>query len=190
MTVSNTWKCLRTFVRDLVRQVVARIEHREQHAVQQQAGIQGRAHALDRADQIRQAFERVVLGLHRYEHQVGGDQRIDRQDAERGGTVDEDEIVVSADRFDRLAQAQRAILGVDELDLDARQIATRRARRAGTATRWAARCRAARLRETAPGRAIAPSCGATRRRRSMRCLADPRRPAARAVRRRPSSQPG
>ena len=42
--------------------------------------------------QRRQALERVVLALHRDQHAVRGDQRVDRQHVERGRAVDEDDV--------------------------------------------------------------------------------------------------
>ena len=53
------------------------------------SAIGGRADLLDGRDQRRQALERVVLALHRDQHAVGCDQRIDRQHVERRRTVDE-----------------------------------------------------------------------------------------------------
>ena len=46
----------------------------------------------------RQPLERVVLGLHRHEHAVGGGERVDGQRAERRRAVEEDEVVLRGAR--------------------------------------------------------------------------------------------
>ena len=45
---------------------------------------------VDVVDQLVQALQRVVLALDRDQHLLRGDQRVDRQQAERGRAVDED----------------------------------------------------------------------------------------------------
>ena len=48
---------------NLIREVVARIEHRQNDAVDRQTRIQRRANLLDRLQKLRQTFEREELAL-------------------------------------------------------------------------------------------------------------------------------
>ena len=64
------------------------------------SGLSDGAHAPHRADEIGKPFEREVLAVQRNQHGVGGDERVQREQAERGRTVDED-VIVSASRAAR-----------------------------------------------------------------------------------------
>ena len=55
-------------------------------------------HLLDGVDQIGQALQGKVLALHRHNHAVRTAQTIEREHGERGRAIDQDEIVLSADR--------------------------------------------------------------------------------------------
>ena len=59
-------------------------------------GFRRALHELDRAEQLRQPLERVVLGLHRHDHAVGGGERVHGQRAERRRAVEEHEAVALA----------------------------------------------------------------------------------------------
>ena len=61
---------------DLVRQVVPRIEHRAQDAVDLQAWIRPGLDLLDGIDEGREPLERVVLALHGDQHAFGRHQRV------------------------------------------------------------------------------------------------------------------
>ena len=87
------------------------------------AGIERGAHAAQRRDEIGQPFEREVLAVQRDEHGVGGDQRVQRQQAERRRTVDDDESIAGAQRVDERAQPALAIGQRNELDFGAGKIA-------------------------------------------------------------------
>jgi hypothetical protein len=66
----------------LVRQVRPLVEHAEQDPLQLQARVIGRAHAIDGGHQMAQPLEGVVLALHRDQHRVGRDQRVEREQAQ------------------------------------------------------------------------------------------------------------
>ena len=51
-----------------------------------------------RRDEIGETFEREVLAVQRNQHAVGGDERVQREQAERGRRVDEDEVECVAQR--------------------------------------------------------------------------------------------
>ena len=55
-------------------------------------GVERRAHAPHRRDEIGEAFEREVFAVQRDQHAVGGDERVEREQAERRRRIDDDEI--------------------------------------------------------------------------------------------------
>ena len=81
---------------------------------------------LDRRGQRRQALEREVLGLHRHDDAIGGDQRVERQQAERRRAVDDDVVVVADDRRERVGEEPLATVRADQLDLRADEVGRRR----------------------------------------------------------------
>ena len=90
--------------RDLLPEVRPLVEHRQQHAFDVERRVERRAHAAHRADEIGQPFEREVLAVQRNQHRVGGDQRVERQQAERRRAVDEDVVEVVAHGREQHAQ--------------------------------------------------------------------------------------
>ena len=106
MTVRNTFslKNCAHVGRDLLAEIRALVEHRQQHALDVERRIERGAHAAHRADEIGEPFEREVLAVQRNQHRVGGDERVQRQQAKRRRTVDEDVVVFVAQR----ARAARA----------------------------------------------------------------------------------
>ena len=54
------------------------------------AGLNARADAAQRRDEIGEPFEREVFAVERNQHRVGGDERVERQQPERRRRVDED----------------------------------------------------------------------------------------------------
>ena len=78
---------------DLRREPRAPVDHRQQDPRDREPRVEPRLDEVDRAEQLREALERVVLGLHRHEHAVGGGERVDGQRAERRRAVEEDERV-------------------------------------------------------------------------------------------------
>ena len=71
--------------------------------------VQPRPDELDRAEELREPLERVVLGLHRHEHAVGGGERVHGQRAERGRAVEEDEVVALARVAERVGEVALAV---------------------------------------------------------------------------------
>ena len=63
---------------------------------------------VDRLHELREALERVVLGLHRHDHAVGRGERVDGQRPERRRAVEEDEVeAVGVPRAPRRGSARR-----------------------------------------------------------------------------------
>jgi hypothetical protein len=112
--------------RNFVREIVSRIEHRAQNAFDLELGIRTRFDLLDRTDQCSQAFECVVLALHRNQHAVRCDERVHCQHVERRRTVDEHDIVVIANLFQRIAQARLTAGLAHQLDFSGDEILIRR----------------------------------------------------------------
>ena len=79
---------------------------------------------LDQADvpqELSQALERVVLALDRHDQLLRGREGVDRQQAERGRAVEEDEVVAALpDGAERLLESRLAGELADQLDLRAR----------------------------------------------------------------------
>ena len=75
------------------------------------------------ATQIGEPFEREVLAVERDEHRVGGDERVEREQAERRRRVDEDVVEAIAQWLEEVAQAALASRQRDELDFRAGEIA-------------------------------------------------------------------
>ena len=93
-----------SWLRHFVGEIVPRIEHRAQDAFDLELRIHRRLDLLDGADQRRQPFERVVLALHRDQHALRRDQRVQREHVQRRRAVDEDDFVLVVDGLERVAQ--------------------------------------------------------------------------------------
>ena len=78
---------------------------------------------LQRRDQIGQAFEGEVFAVQGNEHGVGGDQRVQRQQAQAGRTVDEDAVVPAAERLEKAPEAELALRQAHQFDLGAGELA-------------------------------------------------------------------
>ena len=57
---------------DILGEAGALVVHGDQHAGQNQRRIEAAADELERLEELDQALEREVLGLHRDDHAVGG----------------------------------------------------------------------------------------------------------------------
>ena len=169
-------KELDEFVEHFDRESRAAVEHRDEHAAHVQCRIERFAYARNDAGQLRQAFERVVFGLHRNDALVCGGQRVDREQAERRRTIDQHEIVAIGDRRERLAAAAFRATSPRRVRFRRRRDRSSRARATGlpprlvlTTSSIAASC------EQHVDRRRASSCVFDTRDRSWRCLADRRR---------------
>ena len=134
MTVSKTFslKNCAHVARDLLPEVRALVVHRQQHAFDVERRVERGAHAAHRGDEIGEAFEREVLAVQRNQHGVGGDERVQREQAERRRAVDED--VVEVGRAAARATRRRRVSRVEQrhqLDLGAGQVAVGGDERAG-----------------------------------------------------------
>ena len=110
----------------LLRQVVARVEHGEDHALERQIAVEAAADELDGAQQGPEPFQRVVLALQRNQHAVRRHESVEREQPQRRRAVDEHEVVVAAHRLQRAPQPGLAIAGGDQFQLHAHQVGVRR----------------------------------------------------------------
>ena len=76
------WEVPSHFVDYLRREPCSRVVHRHQHAQKLEPRVQGSAHEVDRLHQLGDALQGQVFALHRRQQQVGGDQRVEREDAQ------------------------------------------------------------------------------------------------------------
>ena len=108
---------------DLLSEVRAIVVHREEDAGDVERWIERAANASQRGNEVGKALEREILACQRNQHSVGGDERVQRQQPERGWRVDEDEVEVVANRREDALQPMLAAVERDELDLGAGQLA-------------------------------------------------------------------
>src|ERR1041384_434458 len=113
-------------VDDLVRKPEAAVEHRHEHALDLESGVELLLHHRDRVQESSQSLEREVLALDGNEDRVGGYQRVEREEAERRGAVDENEFVFAAELVDEARHHVIAALDVHQLELGPDQIDVRR----------------------------------------------------------------
>ena len=67
------------------------------HAEPLEVGVEAVAGQLDDLERLLDALQREVLRLGAQQRVVGGDERVDRQQAERRRAVDDDDVVVAVD---------------------------------------------------------------------------------------------
>lgn len=107
---------------DLLGEIGAVVVHGENDTFEGEAGVEGLADAVERAHEFGDAFEGEVFGLHGNEKSGSGDERVEGEKVERGGTVEKDEGVVSADGVDGVAELVLAAVEIDQLDGGADEI--------------------------------------------------------------------
>jgi hypothetical protein len=110
---------------DVAAQARARVVHRQEHPRDRQPRVELALDELERVEQAGEALEREVLGLHRDDHAVGGDQRVDGQRPERGRAVEQRVGEAVADRRERVAQPPLGARLLRQLDGRAGQIGVR-----------------------------------------------------------------
>ena len=102
--------------RDLLGEVVAAVEHGQDHALDLELGIQAAPDPLDGAQQEAQALEREELALQGHQHRLRRDQGVDRQQPERRRTVDQDIVVGLVEPRQGILEREFAAFALDQLD--------------------------------------------------------------------------
>ncbi len=77
------------------------VEQGRQHPADPQLGVGQTLHVVDGVEQLPDTAMRQGLALQRDDHLVRRRQPVDRQDSERGRTVDQDEVVALVDLGER-----------------------------------------------------------------------------------------
>jgi hypothetical protein len=106
----------------LGRQPGACIVHGEDDAEDVEARVEDAADQAERVAELREPLEGVVLALDRDQHGVGGREAVHRQQPERGGAVEDHEIVLTGSRSESRPQAGLARQLPDQLDFGAGQV--------------------------------------------------------------------
>ena len=107
---------------DLMGKVVPAVKHGEQNPFNLQSGIKRLFDQMDRLEELAQPFHGIVLALQRDKHGMGRRQGIDGEQAERRGTINEDEIKVLPDPDERTPEPAFPIVHLDQLHLRPDQI--------------------------------------------------------------------
>src|SRR5581483_10981695 len=80
------------------------VVHRRDDADDRDLRVEVLAHHLERVLELDEPAQREVLGLDRHDHPGCRDERVDRQQAERRRSVDQDVVVAAADGLERFLQ--------------------------------------------------------------------------------------
>src|SRR5690606_3952274 len=113
-------------LRDLARQVEPLVVHGEEDTFDLEARVQVPLDQPHGVQELRETLQRVELALDRDEYSIGRCQRVEREEAERRGAIDQDEVVLLADPFQRPTENELALGPPDQLDLGADQVAAGR----------------------------------------------------------------
>ena len=113
-------------VEHVAREVRAAVVERGQQAEDPQVPVELEADRVDDLDEVVQALHRVELRLDRDDHAVGGDEPVDRQQAEVRRAVDQHVVVLDDRLAHRLAQDRLAAERREQLALGAGEVDVRR----------------------------------------------------------------
>ena len=73
-------------------------------------------------EQFGDAFQGEIFGLHGDQQAIGGDQGVQGEEIECGRAIEDDEVVLAADRLQGIAQTIFAAFGLDQLHGGADQV--------------------------------------------------------------------
>ena len=90
------------FIDNLARKVRSFVIHRHNQAFDRQIGVEGGANPVNRIHQLPKPLECEVFTLDRDQYRVGGDQRINRQKAQRRGTIDQNVLKIVSNWIQQL----------------------------------------------------------------------------------------
>ena len=81
------------FFGNLAREIETSVVHGEQYAFNGELGVEVLLHEAQGVEQFAHAFKRVKFALYGDEYRVGCRQRVEREQSQCGGAVDDDEVV-------------------------------------------------------------------------------------------------
>ena len=109
---------------DVLGEAGALIVHGDQHAGQNQRGIELAPGQVQGLEELHQSLERQVLGLHGDDQAVRGAQRVHGHRPERRRAIEQGEREARTDRTEAVAQASLESLEPGQFDGGAREVAT------------------------------------------------------------------
>ena len=107
---------------NLPGEIQALVVHREQYAFDLERGIQTLLDQSYRVQKLAKSFQRIEFALDRDQHRIGGRQGIQREEAQGGRTIDENEVVLVSHLLQGPAQDRLSLAFSHELDLGSDQI--------------------------------------------------------------------
>src|SRR5579872_4988238 len=108
---------------DLAAEVGALVELIEEDALDTKLGIPASLDGLNGFEELGDTLEGEVLALHGDDDGVGRDEGIEVEEIESRGAIEDDEIELGAEWGERLAQPRFPAWGLDQLDVDADEVA-------------------------------------------------------------------
>ena len=90
---------------NILGEIGALVEHGEHHALDRKPGIKVLADPFDGIEQLANALQGKVLGLHRDQDGIGGNQSIEGEQIEGRRTVEHDVLEAREEGLDGIAQA-------------------------------------------------------------------------------------
>ena len=81
------------FCGDFLRKIESAVIHRDKYACKFKRGVVSALYLLDGDQKLRQPFKREVFAEHRNDYAVGADERVYREQTERRGAVDYDDVI-------------------------------------------------------------------------------------------------
>lgn len=96
-----SWEMTAHLLSHLQREIGPPVVHGEQQAKDLQLGIEVFLDRPQGCHQVGQALQGIVLALHRHQDLVGRTQRVERQQLQRGGTVDKNIVIGAAQLVQR-----------------------------------------------------------------------------------------
>lgn len=107
---------------NLACQVRPVVVHSEQDALNLQRLIERLLDSLDGIHELGDAFQSEELALDRHEDRIGSDQGIERQQIERWGAIDQDEVIIRSNWLNGRSELQLAVLFVDEVEISSHEV--------------------------------------------------------------------
>ena len=111
--------------KNLVCEAEAGVIHREQETLNLQLRAQAALYYAHSVEQLRNAFESKILGLHGNNNRIGRRQRIDCDDSERGAAVNQYEVIIVSKRLKHLGKRPFTVAQVHKLHFCANKVNAR-----------------------------------------------------------------
>jgi hypothetical protein len=97
-------------IRNLTRQIRTIVVHRQENAFDLQIVLKRVAYAVYGVEELRDTFQREEFALNGYQHRIGGDESVQREEIQGRRAVDDDVIEVLFDSFEGVPQASLPVV--------------------------------------------------------------------------------